>query len=170
MGMREVIESERQKVKPIAVRNGVKVVTYEDAKKLTDLEMYARTPDTGDRTFNPDGSLARTRTLHTAINPERRFANRYRIKGKPGERKMQIVVDYQAIKEQATGRVYRKLIPCYEVVREDNEYKVVSVVTVSDAEFISDFTNKLSVELMMKIAPIIDEYGADISSTNVMPI
>lgn len=170
MGMKEIISEERAKVQPIAVRNGVKVVSYEDAKALTDLEMYDRTPDTGDRTFNPDGSLARTRTLHTAINPERRFNNRYRLKGKLGERKLQIIVDYRALSEQASGKVYLKNIPCYEIAKVDGKYVLERVTTVSDTEFISDFTDKLSVELMKQIAPLIEEHGADISETKVMPI
>lgn len=170
MGMRELIENEKGKVKPIAERNGVKIVDYADAKELSDLEMYAPTPDTGDRTFNPDGSLARTRTLHLAINPERRFNNRYRLKGKLGERKLQIVVDYRALSEQASGRVYLKSIPCYEISKVDGEYKLDRVITVSDTEFISEFTDKLSVELMKQIAPLIEEGGDDISETNVMPI
>ena len=171
MGMKEVIESEKGKVKPIAERNGVKIVDYADAKELSDLEMYAPTPDTGDRTFNPDGSLARTRTLHLAINPERRFNNRYRLKGKLGERKMQIVVDYRALQEQASGRVYLANIPCYEISKgSDGEFKLDRIITVSDSEFISEFTDKLSVELMMKIAPLLEDGASEISETKVMPI
>lgn len=170
MGMKEIIESEKGKVKPIAERNGVKIVDYADAKELSDLEMYAPTPDTGDRTFNPDGSLARTRTLHLAINPERRFNNRYRLKGKLGERKLQIVVDYRALQEQASGRVYLKSIPCYEISKGEDGYKLDRIITVSDTEFISEFTDKLSVELMKQIAPLIEDGGNEISETKVMPI
>lgn len=170
MSMKEIIQSEKGKVKPIAMRDGIPVVDYQDAKTLSDLEMYAPTPDTGDRQFNPDGSLARTRSLYTAINPERRFNNRYRLKGKMGERRLQIVVDYRALSEQSSGKIYAKNIPCYEIVKEDGEYKLDKIITVSDTEFISEFTDKLSVELMKQIAPLIDEGGADISETKVMPI
>lgn len=170
MGMRETFEN-FEKVKPIAEKNGTKIVSYEDAKALNDMEMYERTPDTGDRTFNPDGSLARTRVLTSAINPENRFNNRYRIKGKIGDRKMQVVVDYRALKEQSSGQVYLKNIPCYEIARdEDGNLKLEKVFTVSDTEFISDFTDKLSVEVMKQVAPLIEEHGADISTTNAMPI
>ena len=171
MGMREIIESEKGKVKPIAERNGVKIVDYADAKTLSDLEQYAPTPDTGDRTFNPDGSLARTRTLHLAINPERRFNNRYRLKGKIGERKMQIVVDYRALQTQASGRVYQEQVPCYEISKDaDGNFKLDRIITVSGSEFVSEFTDKLSVELMKQIAPLLEGGGMDISETKVMPI
>lgn len=170
MGMRETFEN-FEKVKPIAEKNGTKIVSYEDAKTLSDMEMYERTPDTGDRTFNPDGSLARTRVLTAAINPDKRFNNRYRIKGKIGDRKMQVVVDYRALKEQSSGQIYLKNIPCYEIGRDENgNLKLEKVITVSDTEFISDFTDKLSVDVMAQVAPLIEEHGADISTTNAMPI
>lgn len=164
-------------VKPYAEKNGTKIVNFEDAASLTNAEMIEATPDTGNVTLNPDGSIARSKVLVAAINPDSYFDNRYKLKGKMGEREMWIVsafepFGYRAIKEQASGKVHAAIIPCHVVVRdkESGQLKVTKVETVSDSEFVSDFTNKLSNERMAEIQKIISEYGSDLTATDEMPI
>lgn len=163
-------------IKPIAEVNGVKVVSFEDAAVLANAEGYEPTPDTGLRTFNPDGTLARTRKLTSAINPDVYFDNRYKLKGKLGK-EMWIVSaftpsGYRAITEQARGQIFLKNIPCHVLVRDETtkELKVDRVENVSDAEFVSDFTNKLSNELMARVQKVISEFGAELTAHKTMPI
>ena len=179
MGRSAILETltAASEVKPYAEVNGVKVVSFEDAATLANAEGYEPTPDTGLRTMNPDGSLARSRKLTSAINKDTYFDNRYKLKGKIGSREMWVVdafepLGYRAIKEQATGQVFMKNIPCHVFVRDDEtkELRIDRVEMVSDSEFVSDFTNKLSIENMVEIRKLIAEYGSDLTATETMPI
>lgn len=163
--MRDVIER-ADEVKVIAEKNGTKITSFADAAALQDMEGYEPTPKSGLRTYNPDGSLARTRVKAAAINPEIYFANRFRKVSK----KIQVVVDWRAITEQDTGSVYLKNIPCYIISRNDDGKLVVeSTKTVSDDDFVKSFTDTLDEEAMKEIAPLIANFGADIT-TSSMPI
>ena len=64
----EIIENAK-KVEPIAEKDGRKIVTFEDAAALANMEGIEPSPKTGVRSYNPDGSLARTRKSTAAINP-----------------------------------------------------------------------------------------------------
>lgn len=165
----EVLEK-AENVKPIAEKNGRKIVTFEDSVALANAEGFEPTPDTGIRKYNPDGSLAGIRTATAAINPNSFFANRYKVMGKPGAKKMGVVIDWRAIQEQQTGRVYLKTIPSYIFARdEQNNLFIEKIEKVSDSEFMSDYTNTLDNASMAKIAPLIAEFGTE-SVTSELPI
>ena len=166
---RELLEK-ADKVKPIAEKDGKIFATFEDATTLNNVHKYNGI-DTGLQVRNRDGSLASTgKTVH-AVNPEYFFANRYKVKGK----KMYVVsghepTGFRCIKEQETGRVYLKTIPCYVFSRDDNKNLVLEkVATISDAEFISDFTSKLNNASMAELLPMITAYGVGATADD-MPI
>ena len=157
-----------EEVKPLAEKDGQKWVDFEGASILNSLN--AQEPKTGLQTRNRDGSLASTgKTVH-AINPDYFYANRYKVKGK----KMYIVSGhtpdgYRCIKEQASGRVYLKMIPAYVIARDADGNLVLEKQTmISDTEFISDFTNKLDNKSMAEVLPLIVD-GKDMSA-DAMPI
>lgn len=163
-----------EKVVPLAEKDGKVVVTFEDAAVLNNVNSYDP-QGTGMKTYNPDGSLASTgKTVH-ALNPDFFYMNRYRIKGKVGSREMQVVSahtpeGFRCIKEQSTGRVFIKTVPCYVIVRDENgKLKLDRVITVSDSEFISEFTNTLDKRSMAEILPLIVEHGVEITA-DTMPI
>ena len=155
-------------VKPLAEKDGEKYVTFEDAAVINSYE--ADEPRTGMQTRNPDGSLASTgKTVH-AVNPDYFFMNRYKVKGK----KMILVSGhtsdgYRCIKEQASGRVFLKMIPAFVIVRNaDGNLALEKQTTISDTEFISEFTNKLDNKSMAEVLPLIT-VGQDMSA-DTMPI
>lgn len=159
----EIIESAKN-VKPIAEKDGRKIVTFEDAATLANKEGIEPTPKTGQRTFNPDGTIARTRKSVSAINPHNYFMNRMKIMSK----KFKVVVDYRAIVEQASGSVYIKNIPAFVFAKDTNgELYIEKVETISDTEFISDYTNMLSEDAMKKIAPLIADFGSDVTASDI---
>lgn len=156
-------------VRPFAEKDGEKYVSFEDAAVLNSVN--AEEPKTGMQTRNPDGSIARTgKTVH-AINPEYFFANRFKLKGK----KLHVVSGHEpngfrCIQEQASGHVFLKTIPVYIIARDsDGKLVLEKVTTVSDSEFISDFTSKLDYESMAQILPLITENGNTITADS-MPI
>lgn len=167
---RRALYDKADKVRPLAEKDGQKLVTFEDASVLNSLE--AEEPSgTGMQIRNRDGSIASTgKTVH-AINPDYFFANRYKKKGN----KLHVVsghehVGYRCIKEQSTGHVFVKTIPCYVFSRnEDKKLVLENVITISDSEFISDFTKTLNHESMAELLPLITEHGNDITADS-MPI
>lgn len=158
------------KVRPYAEKDGQLFVSFEDASTLNSLN--AEEPHgTGMQLRNADGSIASTgKTVH-AVNPDYFFANRYMVKGK----KMHVVsghepTGYRCIKEQSSGHIFVKSIPVYVIARDEDKNLVLErVTTISDSEFISDFTKTLDHESMAKILPLITEHG-DGMTADSMPI
>ena len=167
--MRELYDK-ADRIKPMAEKDGQVFVTFDEAATLNSLN--AEEPHgTGMQLRNADGSIASTgKTVH-AVNPDYFFANRYMVKGK----KMHVVsghepTGYRCIKEQSSGHVFVKSIPVYVIARDEDKNLVLErVTTISDAEFISDFTKTLDHESMAKILPLITEHGNEMTADS-MPI
>ena len=167
--MRELYEK-ADNVRPFAEKDGQVYVSFEDASVLNSVN--AEEPKgTGMQTRNPDGSLASTGKYVHAMNPEYWFANRYKVKAK----KMYVVsghepTGFRCIQEQARGVCPVKSVPCYVFSRnEDGKLVVEKVITISDSEFISDYTNKLDNKSMAELLPLITEHGNDMTADS-MPI
>ncbi len=149
-------------VKPVYEQNGIKVVSFEEQRALAQADMV--NGDTiGNRLVNNDGTVGRSRTAYAAINTDYLYLNRYKKSGKS----LYVVIDYRAIKEQETGRVYLKQIPAYVIVRgDDGELKLSKTVMISDAEFISDYTHMLTPSAMSQITPLLTE-GTEITADEI---
>ena len=157
-----------ENVEPLAEKNGEKIVSFEDAAVLANAEGFDPTPDTGTRTYNADGTLARTRQRTSAINVDSYFENRYKTNSK---KELMVVTDFRAIREQHLGRVYSKVIPCYVFTRDKDTGKLSldKTTTISDTEFISGYTKKLSIGAMKEVLPLIDD-APTVASGDEMPI
>lgn len=150
MGLKELIEK-TEKVQPITEMNGIPVVTFEEQRDLAQVDKLMNV-DMGLLTFNPDGSVAETPTKYVAINLEHYYMNRFKRVGKS----LYIVTDYRAISEQASGRVYLKQIPAFVITRDkEGNLFLEKTVTISDTEFISDFTHILNREAMKTVMPLL---------------
>ena len=168
--MRSLYEK-ADKIVPMAEKDGQVYCSFEDASILNSVN--AEEPQgTGMQTRNPDGSIASTGKRVHAINPDYFFSNRYKVKGK----KLHVVsghepTGYRCIKEQRSGHVFVKTIPCYVIARNDKGDLVLEkVITISDTEFISDFTNTLDHKSMAEILPLITAYGNSGITADAMPI
>lgn len=167
--MRELYEK-ADNVRPFAEKDGQLYVSFEDASVLNSVN--AEEPSgTGLQTRNVDGSLASTGKRVHAVNPDYFFANRFMVKGK----KLHVVsghdpIGYRCIREQSSGHVFVKTIPVYIFSRnEDKELVLERVSTISDSEFISDFTKTLDHKSMAELLPLITEHGNDMTADS-MPI
>lgn len=151
MGLREILDR-AEKVKPVAELNGKKVMSYEDLRDLTTAEINDPTVQIGVLDFNPDGTPRATPTRNVAVNLDHFYINRF----KTVDKEIYLVRDYRAITEQSTGRVYLKRVPCY-VIKRDAKGKLVldRMVTVSDDEFIAEFTHILDHKSMAEILPLL---------------
>lgn len=171
--MRELFEK-ADNVKPLAEKDGAVYVDFDDAATLNSVNAYEG-GGTGVQVRNPDGSLASTgKTVH-AMNPSYWFANRYKVKGTKGNQKLLVVSGHEpsgfrCIQEQARGRVHVKTVPCYQFIRDDkNELVLEKKITVSDTEFVSDFTHTLNNKSMAELLPMITSFGDDMTADE-MPI
>lgn len=148
--MREILDI-AENAKPIAKVNGKEAVTFEDYMALASADNINNT-DLGLTKFNPDGTPACTNVKRVAINVENFFINRYKLVRKT----LWIVVDYYCISEQASGKIPYKQVPCYVISRgEDGNLKLDKMTTVSDTEFLADFTHSLDREAMTEILPLL---------------
>lgn len=158
-------------ITPLAEKDGELFVSFEDAAVLNSLN--AEEPSgTGLQTRNADGSLASTGKRVHAINPDYFFLNRYKVKGK----KLHVVsghtpTGYRCIREQDKGRTFVKNIPCYVFARDADTKELVleKMITISESEFISDFTNTLDHKSMAELLPLITEHGNEMTADS-MPI
>ena len=158
-------------VTPFAEKDGQLYVSFSDASVLNSVNAEEGSR-TGMQTRNADGSLASTgKTVH-AVNADYFFLNRYRVKSK----KLYVVsghtpTGYRCIREQSKGRTFIKNIPCYVFARdaETKELVLEKVITVSDSEFIADFTNTLDHKSMAELLPLITEHGNEMTADS-MPI
>lgn len=149
--MREILDT-AERAKPIAYVNGKEAVTYEDYMALAAVDNI-NNMDLGLTKFNADGTPAKTNTKRVAINVENFFINRY----KQVKKSLYIVTDYRSIKEQASGRIPYAQVPCYVISRgEDGDLKLDRLTTVSDKEFLEDFTRSLDRESMSQILPLLE--------------
>lgn len=175
--MLDMLEEEREirDKRIIAEKEGEVYVNFHDASVLNSANAY-EPRGTGVQQRNPDGSLASTGKRVHAMNPDFYFANRYKVKTFGKVRKLYIVSGhtpecYRVIREQNSGRCFIKTIPCAVITRDSETKELVfeKMTTITEQEFISDFTNVLSNKDMAEILPLIVDKGAEVS-TSEMPI
>lgn len=162
--MKDVLSE--QNVKPLTNVNGTPLVTYKEQRDMN-LEMMKDKLDIGVRQMNKDGSIAKSRTTSAAINEDIFFDNRYRVVGD----EMQIITaqtndGYRAIKEQRTGRVFAKLLPAYALKRDNGKLVLDRLITVSDSDFISEFTHRLNKKRMEEVLLVLKD---SLSPNSSMP-
>lgn len=150
MSLREILDR-AERVKPVAEINGKKVMSYEDLRDISTAQI-----NEGGKIniveFNPDGTPKNSMTENVATNLDHFYINRF----KTVDKEMFVVRDYRAISEQSTGRVYAKRIPCYVVKRnEKGKLYLDRMVTVSDDEFIAEFTHILDHKSMAEVLPLL---------------
>lgn len=150
--LKDLMERAEQ-VRPVAEINGIKVVSFEQQRDLALLDYReGRENDLGTIQMNPDGTVARTPVKFAAVNLDLFYINR----AKRVKDKLYVVTDSRAIREQSTGSVYLKQIPTFVIKRGENKELVLEkVVTVTDAEFVSEFTYILNQSAMAQILPLL---------------
>lgn len=159
----------------IAEKDGAVYVTFHDASVLNNVNSLDP-QGTGMQQRNADGSIASTgKTVH-AVNPDFFFMNRYRLRQFGQKKKLYIVSGhtpsgFRLIQEQATGHCFMKTIPVAVVSRDAETKELVfeKMDTVTESEFIAEFTKTLDNKSMAEILPLIVEQGTVITADE-MPI
>lgn len=166
-------------VTPLGSLNGTPLYSFEDAQRINKIglvkeKIQGKEVEFGERPMRPDG-LGYLETKANAIAvPTSFFENRYRKveivktslneKTKKGETVKdvyyEVVTDYRACKEQASGRVYTTTIHVYQIgAKKDSKGNadlfLIGQRNISDADFINEFKGKLNKESMVKILKLI---------------
>lgn len=168
-------EKEIRENRIIAEKDGEVYVNFHDASVLNSAEAYD-SEGTGFIQRNKDGSVASIGKKIHAVNPDFFFLNRYRVKKYGTVKKMYVVSGhtsdgFRLIQEQSTGRCFIKTIPVAVISRNSESGKLVfeKMDTVTESEFISEFTKTLDNKSMAEILPLIVDKGSNITADS-MPI
>lgn len=166
-------------VTPLGSLNGTPLYSFEDAQRINKIglvkeKIQGKEVEFGERPLRPDG-LGYLETKANAIAvPTSFFENRYRkveiVKTSLNEKTKkeetvkdvyyEVVTDYRACKEQASGRVYTTTIHVYQIgAKKDSKGNadlfLIGQRNISDADFINEFKGKLNKESMVKILKLI---------------
>lgn len=167
-------------VTPLGSLNGTPLYSFEDAQRINKIglvkeKIQGKEVEFGERPMRPDG-LGYLETKANAIAvPTSFFENRYRkvevketiVDEKTKKEKevvkdvyYEVVTDYRACKEQASGRVYTTTIHVYQIgSKKDSKGNadlfLIGQRNISDADFINEFKGKLNKESMVKILKLI---------------
>lgn len=166
-------------VTPLGSLNGTPLYSFEDAQRINKIglvkeKIQGKEVEFGERPMRPDG-LGYLETKANAIAvPTSFFENRYRkveiVKTSLNEKTnkeetvkdvyYEVVTDYRACKEQASGRVYTTTIHVYQIgAKKDSKGNadlfLIGQRNISDADFINEFKGKLNKESMVKILKLI---------------
>lgn len=174
VNIREVIEN-ADKVEPIAVKNGTKIVDPADAKDLLIEELIQPTPDIGQRTMNRDGSIARSRTLVSQMSKAYLYDNRYKIQGVKGAGYNELwLIPAASVKgfRVIIQGMEDKDIPVYRISKDKDsgKYILVGKTTVDYQKYHSEFKDKLDEDSMKAIMPLFINEGEDISTVSIEDI
>lgn len=160
--LRELLEK-TERIKPIGEFDGKQLVSIEDQRDMAELEFRTGKETLDTVQYTPEHTVARTPGKVVSVSPDRYFLNRF----KKVKDALYVVRDYRAITEQSTGQVYLKAVPVYVIKRDETKKLVLDkVTTVSDVEFVADFTDELDREAMAMILPLIDT-GVGVTKTNL---
>lgn len=166
-------------VTPLGSLNGTPLYSFEDAQRINKIglvkeKIQGKDVEFGERPMRPDG-LGYLETKSNAIAvPTSFFENRYRkveiVKTSLNEKTKkeetvkdvyyEVVTDYRACKEQASGRVYTTTIHVYQIgAKKDSKGNadlfLIGQRNISDTDFINEFKGKLNKESMVKILKLI---------------
>ena len=167
-------------VTPLGSLNGTPLYSFEDAQRINKIglvkeKIQGKEVEFGERPMRPDG-LGYLETKANAIAvPTSFFENRYRkvevketiVDEKTKKEKevvkdvyYEVVTDYRACKEQASGHVYTTTIPVYQIgakkdSKGNSDLFLIGQRNISDTEFINEFKGKLNKESMVKILKLI---------------
>lgn len=166
-------------VTPLGSLNGTPLYSFEDAQRINKIglvkeKIQGKEVEFGERPMRQDGlGYLETKTNAIAV-PTSFFENRYRkveiVKTSLNEKTKkeetvkdvyyEVVTDYRACKEQASGRVYTTTIHVYQIgAKKDSKGNadlfLIGQRNISDADFINEFKGKLNKESMVKILKLI---------------
>lgn len=171
MEMEQILEKSKA-IKPYSNKNGRQAVTFEDYGILANKDgidrMMGHVTDTGDRKMNIDGTVASSRAPYVAVSEEKMLDNRFRVTAK----ELHVVVDQRILHELRNNNQncpYKQITEYVIKKNTNDEYYLDRIGTISDAEFMAKYTDRLKPEQMKQIWHLIEGAG-EINEPSEMPI
>lgn len=156
--IREIL-GRAEKVKPIAESNGRKIVSFDDYRSVaTVANMNGK--DLGGTDWNPDGSMASTKTSFVATNTDYFYDNRFK---KVGD-KYYVVKDHMAIDGAQRGQLPYTSIQGYVIAKDKNKIVCEKMVLISADEFLADYTLMLDKKSMALVLEAIQSANVEVGT------
>lgn len=149
----EILEGAKNATIIAVDQNGKKYVSFDDYVNLTTAQALENKPGLGVPPLNPDGSPAGTTCEYVAVSMDQLFLNRYKVV----DDKLYVCTDWWSINASQTGRMPLPRVPVFVIGRDGKKLVYEKTTTVSDNEFLSDFTRILDREAMAQILPLLAE-------------
>lgn len=164
-GIAEILQK-AEEVHPIGERDGRKIMTFEDQmalatkenmESLTNKAMGRDGGDLGGIKWNADGSLARTKGNTAAVNLDRYYDNRF----KKVKNKYYVVTDKLAIDGLRNNKVPYPQVNGFLIGEQDGKVVCEKKVTISDKDFVADYTHRLDQASMNLVLNAISEFDVE---------
>ncbi len=155
-----------ESVEPIAEMGGRQIMSFDDQMSLatkenmesmTNKAMGKKGGDLGGIKWNPDGTLARTKGNVASVNMDSFYNNRFRKL----KNKYYVVTDKLAIAGLRDNKVPYPHIEAYVIGENDGKIVCEKKVTISDKEFVADYTHRLDHASMKMVLNAISEFDVE---------
>lgn len=159
---------EAEEAKPISEKNGTKVYGFDDYLKAVKGELTNPTTDIGTRKINPDGSIARSRTVVSQINENTFYGNLGMVKnlGAAGGTELWlapqgVTEDYEFVANPQYIPHKVKVFVFRQSMKDKNKGEVFlhKVMMIDGAEARSQLVHSYNEELMKTCLALIAEHG-----------
>ncbi|EPH97917.1 hypothetical protein D922_00044 [Enterococcus faecalis 06-MB-DW-09] len=171
MNLRDIL-NDAAEVKPAVKTKRKALYSFEDAQALNKAnalqeKVTGHVVDAGNPQLAPDGyTYMATPTKNVATDLDQYFENRFRKVSEEDDISIvEVVTDYRAIKEQASGQIYTTNVKVYEIEIKKKKLSLKSVKLISDDEFVNGFKEKLNQKSMEKVLVAIQAQAAGSSIT-----
>lgn len=164
------ILDEAKSATPVAEKNGTKVYGFDDYLKAVKAELTDPTPDIGTRKVNPDGSIARSRSVVSAVNENTLYGNlgmTKKVQGQgsdelwivPQEIEYEFVANPQYIPHKVKVFVFK------QEVKKDSDHKIYldRIMMIDGADARSKLVHSYNEDLMKTLLALISEHGQEVS-------
>lgn len=160
----------REIVEVLTNVNGTPVTTFEDQRDNA-VHILRNKGDAGARKVSAGGAVLRSKVINAAVNSHTFYNNRYRLLDDNIEILSTHTTDgFRIIDElERSGRIPFHQINVAVIKRDGLDLKLVGQKTVTDTEFIKDFTHKLNKEAMKELLPIIF-FTPEVTGEDKLPI
>lgn len=163
----DFLEKQRDVIKPYAKYAGLELYDAKSYKDLVEIQAQMKlngsVDDVLSTTPNRSGSKLLDLNKKMAVSdPDKFVSNLFRVIEVDGEKKIQVVLDYQAIVDAPTGNIYRPFILAYQAAGVSRtEFKMEKTLQVSDEEFSKYFKKNMPFKEMTYFIDALKEYNKD---------
>lgn len=164
------ILKEAKDAEPISEKNGTKVYGFDDYLKAVKGELSDPTPDIGTRKINPDGTIARSRTVVSMVNENALYGNLGLVKKMPGQGSDELWIAPQEVEYEFVSNPQYiphkvKVFVFKQETGKDTKHEIYldRVMMIDGADARSKLVHSYNEKLMKTCLELIAENGQAVS-------